>query len=447
MNNENICENCGCVEENLYTVEIDGEDLTLCADCLKAKGFVRCDDCGEWVRKGDSYITYDGRTICQSCYETDYFTCEHCDEIHPNEHAVTINGGYRSERVWCEDCADFDAYRCEDCGEYFTESYTHSDWRGTVVCDLCFSENWYVCADCGELVHSDDVVFGTDDQAYCSDCVDNHRASRHFHEYTYKPLPKFQFRSGETKAAHKGGVNPLDRYLTFGVELEVDKGEDHNVVSDDLASLGQPIYMKYDGSLVDEGVEIVTNPCSLAYHMYDLRWAQIAKTCRDHGYKSHDATTCGLHVHVGRRGLAPDIDGQKAVAAKLVLLAVSLNGSLTTFSRREEYELNHWAAYPRPYVEPGMTDDELVTAALATRSDGRYQAVNLCPTATVEFRLFRGTLKRDTIIATIQLVSNLVKYAQTHTPSECLYGTTFADILQVEQFKELNTYAAGRGLL
>ena len=113
---------------------------------------------------------------------------------------------------------------------------------------------------------------------------------------------------------------------------------------------------------------------------------------------------------------------------------------------RGESELNRWASFPK-LPDPASIGDRLTWTALNTVSDGRYQAVNLCPSATVEFRLFRGTLKRDTIIATLQLVNNLTKYALSHTIEDCALNVTWNDILAVEQFKELNTYSAQRGLL
>ncbi len=42
---------------------------------------------------------------------------------------------------------------------------------------------------------------------------------------------------------------------------------------------------------------------------------------------------------------------------------------------------------------------------------GRYAAVNLCNYSTIEFRLFRGTLKINTFIATLQLVNEICNVA------------------------------------
>lgn len=47
----------------------------------------------------------------------------------------------------------------------------------------------------------------------------------------------------------------------------------------------------------------------------------------------------------------------------------------------------------------------------AKKNCGRYVAVNLCNYHTIEFRLFRGTLKYNTLIATLELVNQICELA------------------------------------
>jgi hypothetical protein len=49
---------------------------------------------------------------------------------------------------------------------------------------------------------------------------------------------------------------------------------------------------------------------------------------------------------------------------------------------------------------------------------GRYAAVNLCNRNTIEFRLFRGTLKYNTLIAAIELVNKICDIATNMTDDE-----------------------------
>lgn len=407
--NENmICQECGCADEQLFELEINGETKLVCADCAMDLGFVRCDDCGEWVPEDEYYVTADGETICESCYENNYFTCEDCGEIHSHEDLIVVDPGHRYEQYVCSDCAERHFYRCDDCGEYFSDDEIN----------YCESDGCY----------------------YCDSCYADHNESCDFHDYYYKPTPEFKFRSSEARSH--------ENILTFGVELEVDLGDDHQDLTRDLAALEQPIYMKHDGSLGSEGVEIVTHPCSLAYHTYELRWAEISRTCRNHDFKSHDTDSCGLHIHVGRRQFGDTPDQRSKTAGNLVILARQLWDSLTIFSRREKDRLDRWAARPNLDMIQGAsyTDSDLTQMALNTERGGRYQAVNLCNRETVEFRLFRGTLKRSTILASLQLVDAMTHFAMDHTPTEC-FNATFADVIGATQFKELHEYCISRGLL
>ena len=47
----------------------------------------------------------------------------------------------------------------------------------------------------------------------------------------------------------------------------------------------------------------------------------------------------------------------------------------------------------------------------AKKSYGHYVAVNLCNYHTIEFRIFRGTLKYNTLIATLELVNKICELA------------------------------------
>ena len=146
--------------------------------------------------------------------------------------------------------------------------------------------------------------------------------------------------------------------------------------------------------------------------------------------------------------MGADEVARRVTVGNLVLLTYNLWDALVKFSRRREDQISHWANKPYlPELEGNalLTERELTEMALRTRNGGRYQAVNLCNGSTVEFRIFRGTLKRDTLIASIELVCNMTKYAMEHTPSECLTAT-WQDVVGVEEFKELKAYCEARGL-
>lgn len=269
------------------------------------------------------------------------------------------------------------------------------------------------------------------------------------HNYSYKPTPIFQRTAQDKPEA-----------TTYGLELEcdgaygVDRVMDKYDLSDRIDGLNQPTYCKSDGSL-NYGLETVTHPCTLRYHMYNLRWNYLCKVIARAGYRSQDCGTAGLHIHVGRANLGSDIQGKDTTTRKLVVLANKYWHFLEVFSRRDPDELDHWASRPSLYWYDSTMDAESLKDTARRRinpydsdsvsSDGRYTAVNLNNRATVEFRIFRGTLCRDIIIASLQLVDNMVEYAK-HTSWEKMQSDCWADVAQYKHWNELDAYLLALGL-
>ncbi len=77
------------------------------------------------------------------------------------------------------------------------------------------------------------------------------------------------------------------------------------------------IYCKHDGSLED-GFEIVTHPMSLEYHEKHMPWAAVLQEAVSMGYRSHQAGTCGLHIHVSRSAFGRIPSAQDIVIARIL---------------------------------------------------------------------------------------------------------------------------------
>lgn len=271
--------------------------------------------------------------------------------------------------------------------------------------------------------------------------------------YSYKPEPRFGYKNDRESREH----------LTFGVELECEPRRDGapkmdaDELSDRIDEIpGGRTYCKSDGSL-SNGVEIVSHPGTLAHHMYVMHWRQIQRTCEKAGFRSHDTDNSGLHVHVGRAQLGSTDAERDETIRKVQVLFALYTAELTRFSRRRRSCLEQWAPFRSFGVSPesirATNGDTLATwarSSVPTFEDDyhqqRYTAVNLMNRATVEVRIFRGTLKRDTLIATIQLVSNVFEYAMTHTWDE-LRTSTWADVAAYKPYKELVNYMIARNLL
>ena len=299
------------------------------------------------------------------------------------------------DEILCEECYYDETFRCEDCGERFFNNHNYGD-DNICLCEACRNEDYYVCARCERLVYNDDVYWDGDD-AYCSDCYEDEDGSCYIHGYGYKPEPRF------CKCRNEKTVR------FFGIELEIDRGgyeEDnaealYNIANED----DDVLYIKSDGSLSD-GMELVSHPCSLKYHRTRFPWGDIMHRAVRLGYRSHNTSTCGLHIHVGKAQLGDTIEEQEEVISRILFFFESHWNELFNFSRRTVYAVDRWAA------RQGYSDRPKDILDKAKKSSkGRYCCVNITNYSTVEIRLFRGTLKYNTFIASLELVDEICRNA------------------------------------
>lgn len=206
-------------------------------------------------------------------------------------------------------------------------------------------------------------------------------------------------------------------YLYMGTELEVD---DTQIDNEEIAenALGRlesddnvMFHCEHDGSVE---FEFISQPMT-----YDYRWEKFSdneinaldylKTvCR-----SHDAGTCGLHVHVNRSFF--DDDSYK----KMKTILEFFKAEIFTFSRRQSMTYNYAS-----FIESGIDGDNEQPSdkMLDYRKDmnnvkpskinkkklrGHSYWYNEDSGNTFEFRMFRGTLNFNTLMATLQLVRNI----------------------------------------
>ena len=447
-NTNTTCAICGCTNEELYALP-DGR--MVCRDCLDREGYTVCVDCGAVISEDDATYVEGVGDVCEFCRDDNYSYCEHCGDYVANDDILVINRNTRYETYACRSCVENsdDVHECEDCGELFSGDYIA--WLEGVdryICHNC-QDNYSYCENCDNYVNSDDIIYDDDSGEYlCRDCYDELHSGideRHkLQSYGYKPTPKPRTRKRNCTCDTCSDIPDL----LFGIELEVDKGpyDERDTAISEIADASEDVYMKHDGSL-DTGFEIVTHPCTLEYHMYEFKWRHITSIAKRHGFKSHDARTCGLHVHVGRYQLGQNDRERHNNIAKIIMLVDRHWDALVKFSRRRPEQLNHWAK--RPAISPIRstdTEDRIIDRMWYADNGDRYQAVNLRNSGTIEFRMFNGTLKRDTIIATVQLLSNICQYAMTHTPQECL-ASTWDDITTYRMFEELKAYCESNSLV
>ena len=165
------------------------------------------------------------------------------------------------------------------------------------------------------------------------------------------------------------------------------------------------LYIKHDGSLSD-GMELVSHPMTLAFHQREMPWRDVFREAVRMGYTSHQARTCGLHIHVNRTAFGDTEQEQEDVIARILYFVENHWNELLRFSRRTRTQMEQWAA------RYGRKDDPKAVLDHAKRNEfERYKCVNLTNTETIEFRMFRGTLKWNTFLATLQMVNRICDVA------------------------------------
>jgi hypothetical protein len=283
--------------------------------------------------------------------------------------------------------------------------------------------------DCGTVISLDDANYEDDDrdEPYCDSCFRDYQRESCLHDYSYKPEPIFY---GEGS-----------RY--FGMELEIDYGGKDNEHARELCEVAnesdENVYIKSDGSL-DDGMEIVTHPMTLAYHMEDMPWQKVVERALQLRYKSHKTGTCGLHIHVNRKSLGDSLAQQEDTISKILFFVEKFWDELLRFSRRTEYQMNRWACRYGFKEKPKEVLDNAKKSGL-----GRYSCVNITNYSTIEFRMFRGTLKYNTIIATLQLVNEICDVA-FFMSEEDLENLSWCGFLETITQTELITYLKERRL-
>lgn len=356
------------------------------------------------------------------------FICPVCDLEHPVEDGVEFR-----EQLICRSCLEESTMLCRECGERIRREENAGDDR-IPLCSCCYDAHYTNCSSCGRPLHLDVALYSSRDldeeTPYCHECYAELPQSRSIHDYYYKP-----------RAIFYGEGN---RY--FGVELEIDDaGEDSdNAFSILQAANGdgrERIYCKHDGSL-DDGFEIVTHPMTLEYHCIHMPWQAILKEAVSLGYHSHQSTTCGLHVHVNRSAFGDTSWQQDEVIARILYFVEKHWEELLKFSRRTARQLDRWAARYGLMERPA----DILDHAKKGYHAGRYTCVNLLNDSTIEFRIFRGTLKYNTLLATLQMVDRICDVALFLSDDEikALSWTTFAAGCQqpelVQYLKERRLY-------
>ena len=92
------------------------------------------------------------------------------------------------------------------------------------------------------------------------------------------------------------------------------------------------------------------------------------------------------------------------------------------------------------------TENEIVDKVKCYKAAGRYKAINLMNSETIEFRLFRGTLNFNTFIASLQFVVVIASFVKSIKLND-IFTVNWSDVFDCVKFAELKEYLVAKNLI
>ena len=391
----NICGELHSLDEGKL-IEGSNRIYFVCDDC-SPDDYVICDDCGKLVEEDRTYTTYDGRIICENCYESnDYYMCDRCGKVVEDCHIVHIED---TEEYVCDDCAEENYYQCMECGEWYSVSRIISDSEGQYLCEDCYCDSYYTCAECGAFVHQDDCYWNNAiDEPYCEYCYNTEIQGQFINSY----------HSNDDWTVHctEDEYNDyMPNKLTLGLEVEVAGSAEYaegfmDKIDNDL------IYLERDGSVA--GFEIITQPMTRQYAtgLFEDKISEGFEFLKENNFKGHDAG--GIHIHVGLP-YDNELDFMSCLLKLKKLLynlPTNMQDLLLLISQRKSDTLKRWS--DNMYYRK-------MTLQNCTSQSSRYELLNIdSRTKTLEFRMFNSNLRTERIMKNIEVVLSLLDYVETY---------------------------------
>jgi len=352
---------------------------------------------------------------CAECFEEHIYTCESCDVlVHDNDIKIMSVGG--SDTVNCTPCMDRFSFDCIECSESYHVNDSTELHDGERICEVCCENGDYSwCDECQELYHCDSVTYN-DDGIWCDECKPQ---TSSIHNYSYLPDPLLFHHN--LHGTNNSMIEPRDKKneIYFGIELEIDRdgysNQDKNELASSISGDESTFYCKDDSSL-NCGFEIVSHPFSWDYFKSNKNdFKNNLDKARDAGYRSHDTTTCGMHIHVSKKTLS-NLD-----IFKMVYFVYSNADFIKVVSNRNWDDLNRWCSLDLDNLlnrsgihgsNPLKKANRIGKLAKAKTGTPKYTAINLSKSNTIEFRIFKGTLNWRSYQKNLQFVQSLVQWCK-----------------------------------
>ena len=361
-----------------------------------------CNGCTAEVSEDDAYlISYSGDVSCENCKRI----CERCDDTGwENDDWYYID----DSEMWCQSCTENHANYCDDCNEYCSGSTYYTEDTSQNYCENCIGSTYW-CEDC---------------DAYYTNGCDDHSGdeARVIHDYSYRPDPIFHTTDKEER-------------LFFGLEIEVEASRNRSESAEYASRLESYdlAYLKSDGSL-NCGFEIVTHPMTHDFYKNEASelWNTLEALRSNIGMrvKAWDAPTAGLHIHISRTGFNGGAHMHRflrLVYDNQTLYEAVAGRSSSRWAKFDDAQTDYVVGLDADGDRIWKQRRNLKSKLDNSRNSDRYSAVNTQNRATLEMRIFRSSVKGDTVKSFIDLAHSSVEYTRGLSVRDIREGALSAD--------------------
>ena len=371
-----------------------------------------CDFCKAEInvaKNKDVWYQFIGDKIsCEECYKKNYKVCRICGRTHMVAEMNPEEINFRGENISvCKKCASTQFKICNACNKLSYKGDL-TKFEDKYYCHDCFTDRFETCQVCHKIYPKGEVNYKIWNGSHvaCKNCYAWHGPIIRYEHTHY--LPKL-------------GKGPL----YYGLELEVEiadhvKNKRGAKAEEVLKAFEKDYMVLKEDSSINCGFEICTCPAEISFHK--VAWDRFFEKPLDN-LAAFTTEKCGLHVHASRAALS-----FLGIGKMLVFVNEEKNKPfIECIAGRQTND------YCRVYKKK-HTDCSPIPRG---RREDRHEAINLQNQHTVELRIFKSTLKRESIYKALEFTDALVHFCMcgTYSIKHCQSVDNF--VKYVEQNRKL----------
>lgn len=368
--------------------------------------FYVCDCCGK--TQTDSFRMcqyYDHKTnktihYCGECrYKCGFEVCGHCHDlffrIESDEARKLVENLIRKSGVKVN-CCRLNHYALID---------RYDEWICWDCTDKLEADGWIRCDRCG--AYSNEITTTDCSEDLCPNCYAGYLEELEERESNCSGDPS-DWEHDLISSYHESILefdDPEDK-LVFGTEFEFIIGSNNNSLNcyEAVDSFVRELTNSPITSAIEKDAsvdfEVISAPEGLDKVQKNL--SHIIDVLSNYDCKSWDHSSgCGLHFHVNRRGVHH--------IKNIVKFFVDNQTDIIKLSGRTPDQITSWCRFDSLPDLLDYSDKELLKGTLFT---SRYSAINFNNRCTIEFRLFRASLRKERVNAYIAFLKAIFKNAR-----------------------------------